>query len=190
MTRRSLLKAFVFVLSWFEALVLPWRAGRPARLLAASPQPSSTAPAGPLSPQDMQTLVAFGEVLLEGRSLPAAERTQLVEYIGYRVRSDPGVLLVYQMTATVLNDLTSNRFPTLDVPARTKIMARHGLVPDGGQPSESPLLYQRAALAIRTFVAPDMILGYYGSPAGWAIVGYQAFPGRCSNLTRYTRAEP
>jgi len=43
--------------------------------------------------------------------------------------------------------------------------------------------------AIRTRAVPDLIGGYYGSPAGWAVVGYTTFPGRCEDLTRYVRAE-
>jgi hypothetical protein len=42
---------------------------------------------------------------------------------------------------------------------------------------------------VRTRVIPDLIEGYWGSPAGWAAVGYEAFPGRCGDLTRYTRSE-
>src|SRR2546422_1875618 len=29
---------------------------------------------------------------------------------------------------------------------------------------------------------PIFLAGYYGSPAGWAVVGYATFPGRCGDL--------
>ena len=42
------------------------------------------------------------------------------------------------------------------------------------------------ASLVRTRVVPNLIAGYYASPAGWAVVGYDVFPGRCGDLARYT----
>jgi len=42
---------------------------------------------------------------------------------------------------------------------------------------------------VREKAVPDLINGYWRSPAGWAAVGYGVFPGRCGDLTRYTRPE-
>jgi hypothetical protein len=38
-------------------------------------------------------------------------------------------------------------------------------------------------------VVRDLVGGYYNSPAGWAVVGYAHFPGRCGDLGRYVRPE-
>ena len=42
---------------------------------------------------------------------------------------------------------------------------------------------------VRTRAVPDLIGGYYGSPAGWAVVGYQSFPGRCGDCPLHPPGE-
>ena len=63
------------------------------------------------------------------------------------------------------------------------------------QMTTQPLKYLRwilvtaVVLAIRSRVIPDLIEGYWSSPAGWAAVGYTTFPGLCGSLARYTRSD-
>jgi hypothetical protein len=140
---------------------------------------------GALSAAEIENLVAFGEVLVEGRSLEPNERRYLVEHIEDRASRSPDYLWLYRTAASTLNRLAGLRFTTLEVGERIDLIARHRLAavmePGEELPDEMRALRMRAV--------PDLVRGYYGSPAGWAVVGYQAFPGRCGDLTRYTRPE-
>ncbi|MBI3455596.1 MAG: hypothetical protein HY002_07395 [Candidatus Rokubacteria bacterium] len=138
----------------------------------------------------MENLVAFAEMLVEGKVLSPTERGHIIEHIEDRVRSGPRYLALYRMTARLLDRLSGNRFATLDLRERTEVMVRHRLTPDDVGTREYLVPSHRQELAVRALAVPDLIEGYYRSPAGWAVVAYGAFPGRCSDLIRYTRAEP
>jgi hypothetical protein len=136
----------------------------------------------------METLVAFGEVLVEGRTLAPTERQHLVEHIEGRTSRSSDYLSLYRETASTLDRLAGQRFASLEVRERIELITRHRLVdPVGAKEDLGALSVEMRALRMRA--APDLIRGYYGSPAGWAVVGYDSFPGRCGDLTRYTRAE-
>ncbi len=138
----------------------------------------------------MENLVALAEVLVQGRALSASERADLVESINDRTLSTPGYLSLYRLTARLLDRLAQTRFPDLSLPQRAEIVLRHRLVPDGepGTSSPPPSSSDPEA-AVRVLAVPELIASYYRSPAGWAVVGYESFPGRCSDLVRYTRPE-
>ena len=141
--------------------------------------------ASQLSGAELQTLVAYGEVLVESRELSSAERGYLVEHIEQSVREHPETVARYKTTARLLDRLARARFATLDLDRRRALVTRHRLDarPVGGEdPADE-------TLDIRTRVLPDLIEGYWASPAGWAAVGYTTFPGRCGDLARYTRPE-
>ncbi len=63
------------------------------------------------------------------------------------------------------------------------------LAASGVRPGEDLGRFPDEMRSLRTRAVPDLIGGYYASPAGWAAVGYDTFPGRCGELTRYTRPE-
>lgn len=88
-----------------------------------------------------------------------------------------------------LNHLTKSQFSTLDLKDRVTVVLRHDLISHHVRMWEYLNPFQRQELTIRTYVVPDIIRGFYSSPAGWAVVGYEIFPGRCSNLFRYTHSE-
>jgi len=138
-----------------------------------------------VSPAELQALAAYGEVLVESRELTPAERGYLIEHIEHSAREHPETVALYKSTARLLDRLARVRFATLDLDRRRALVTRHRLDarPVGGEdPADE-------TLDIRTRVIPDLIEGYWASPAGWAAVGYTTFPGRCGDLSRYTRPE-
>jgi hypothetical protein len=191
MTRRRLLKALFFFALGTVTLVFLWRSRRLRRMVThlLRPRVDSSSPTGKLSEDEKNNLVAFAEVLVEGRTLSIAERGYLIEHIDYRTGGTPGYLSLYRMTASLLDRLAHTRFSTLDLHNRKEVMTHHRLTSYDVRMREYLLPFYRPELAVRMLAVPDLITGYYRSPAGWAVVGYEAFPGRCSNLIRYTRPE-
>ena len=143
----------------------------------------------PLSAAEMEDLVAFGEVLVEGRTLSPAERRYLVEHIaGPDERASPEYLALYRTTVELLDRLAGRRFASLDIGERIAlIVAPSPGCRRTGRATRTSGRSPTKLRVVRTRVVPDLIGGYYGSPAGWAVVGYDSFPGRCGDLTRYTR---
>src|SRR5262245_20002537 len=189
-TRRTLLRTLLLIASLAMLLVSSWRLGLKAlsaRLL--EPRLDASALTGALSDVELSTVVAFAEVLVEGRTLSAVEREHVVEHIRNRVLRRPGYLALYRTTARVLDGLASAPFATLELSDRAAVMVRHRLT--GSHVAQVEYLWplQRAQLTVRVLAAPDLIAGYYRSPAGWAAVGYAAYPGRCGDLIRYTKPE-
>lgn len=188
MTRRGLIERALLVLG-----ALPSAPGGCARRGApGSPPVPATAgtgsPAAQLSAAEIEDLVAFGEVVVEGRRLPPAERRHLLEHLETRTAGRPDDVARYRAAATSLARLAGRRFAALDLEERMEVVARHGLAGPSGRPEEDPGPEELRAL--RRQIVPDLVRGYYGSPAGWAVVGYASFPGRCGELIRYTRPEP
>jgi hypothetical protein len=187
MRRREVLRALLLVLGDVPASVPEEPVPRPVE--RGRPPDASTVPradGAALSDAERDTLLAFAEVLVEGRPLFPSERSALLGHIEDRVRVWDGTLALYRGTVALLNRLAAAGFSTLGLRERIELVAREGLGP-------SPRRIDRAddaARAVRTQVVPDLIAGYYSSPAGWAVVGYGVFPGRCGDLTRYTRPEP
>jgi hypothetical protein len=144
---------------------------------------------GLLSPAEMEDLVAFGEVLVEGRTLSFTEREFIVEHIEDRTRGSPEYLLLCRTVASTLNRFAGQRFSSLEIRERLELVARHGLASRREQPEVDLGLSSPEIRTLRTRIVPDLIRGYYASPAGWAVVGYESFPGRCGDLARYTRPE-
>lgn len=182
--------------------------GRPARAAAdseatppspasprgpeAGPEPPSADPetaTGTLTPAEMAAVVAFGEILAEGRALGPGERQHLVDHVEWRARETPGHVTIYRTTARLLDRLAGGPFADLDPARRSELMTRHRLTTPIVRPDENLGAYAEDVREVRTRAAPDLIGGFYASPAGWAIVGYSVFPGRCGDLGRYTRAE-
>ena len=164
-----------------------WLAGFiPARWLAptwVAADESALAP--PLSASELDALVAFGEVIVDGRPLTEETRAALVEIIAETLRRAPDQVGQYRNAARLLERLAGGRLDAMDLASRAALIARHRLdvlmVPDESVPED--------ARFVRTSLARQLIAAYWQSAAGWAAVGYQTFPGRCGDLTRYTRRE-
>jgi hypothetical protein len=152
---------------------------------------AAAASSGSLSAAELDDLLAFGEVLVEGSTLSPAARGFLREHIEDRVQRAGEYLALYRRAVGTLERLGGRPFARLDLPERIELVARHRLGDTRLAEDDTAGPFPRETREIRKRVAEDLIGGYYGSPAGWALVGYQtSFPGRCGDLTRYTRAEP
>jgi hypothetical protein len=166
-------------------------ASRPARSASAPPVETRLDPAADtrlLSAAEMESLVAFGEVLVEGRTLGTDERRYLAEHIEDRTRESPNYLSFYRIAAGTLDRLAGRRFSSLEIRERISLIDRHRLAAGRGAGEDrGPLSSEMRTIRLRA--APDLIRGYYTSPAGWGVVGYDSFPGRCGDLARYTRPE-
>jgi hypothetical protein len=153
------------------------------------PQLDASSPTGALPDRERDTLVAFGESLAVGRRFSPAERRAFIEEVDDQTRTTPGQLAVYRMTAGLLDRLTRESFATLDIRDRAELLARHALTSYPVRTRECLLAFRRQELAVRALATPALIVAYYRSAAGWAVVGYDTFPGRCGDPLRYTRAE-
>jgi hypothetical protein len=183
MIRRSLLRQALLILG----VDLVGMIGCVSRRAADgfSPQVRASDPRSNLSRAEIEDLVAFGEVLVEGRTLGAAEQAYLVEHIEDRARRSSGTLAAYRTMVGTLERLAGGRFASLEIDERIGLVARHRLATSQVWPGEA----LAPARIPRTRIVHELIRSYYDSAAGWAVVGYQAFPGRCGALTRYTRPE-
>ena len=190
-TRRSFLSIFLGLLALLAGL----------RALAASaavrsflkewllPRLDADSPTGTLTDGEKENVVALAEILVEGDPLPPGRRMYLTEYLDYRSSNSPGFLLLYEQASRLLDRLAGSRFSELSQVKRTQLVTAHRLFPPGGGIFDFLLPVDREKRAVRHLLAHDLIAGYYGSAAGWEIVGYEVFPGRCGDPKRYTRAE-
>ncbi len=182
-TRRTLLQGLVVALGGGQAGVLA-ALGRRARAVTAWLTPSAAESAVvSLSSEDLEDLVAFTGVLVAGSDLSDVERHHVVQHLQEQERAGEDYQVeAYRTTVRLLGRLAGARFARLDAAGRLALVRRHELgrsVERPGDPDETRV--------VRARVVPDLIGAYYGSAAGWAVVGYDAFPGRCGVLDRYTR---
>jgi hypothetical protein len=134
--------------------------------------------------------LAFAEVLVQDRPLTADERRDLIEHIDDWARTLPDQLAFYRRAARLLDRLAGKPFADLLIPDRIALLDRHQLRARSVPVEQDPDSIAEDARAIRSRVVPALIEGYWSSSAGWVAVGYEVFPGRCGDLTRYTRREP
>jgi hypothetical protein len=185
MTRRELLRSGALLLAG-PSSAAGTQEGRAASAPVSGDGPVAVADGAPLSESERETLLAFCEVLVGDRALAPDEREEVLEYIENRGRASADTLRLYRRTAALLDGLARGPFAGQPMADRMAIVARNGLAP-----SRAPLPSPDApAHGARTYVAPELIRGYYAASMGWAAVDYRVFPGRCSDLVRYTRPEP
>jgi hypothetical protein len=146
-------------------------------------------PAQRLSESETEDLIAFAELLVEGRSLSPVERDALIENIRERVARDQDYLDLYRTTVNLLERLAGRRFASLEPAERIALITRHRLNSTDVRPEDNLRLLAEDIRVVRIRAVRDLIADYYNSPAGWAVVGYDIFPGRCGDLGRYTRPE-
>lgn len=187
-TRRGLVHGLLLTLFGGDPAALLGRIGwRTQDVAAGSPaSPSSPESPQPLSRLELEDLVSFAGVLVEGRILSSVEGGYLVDHIEDRVTREPDYLSLYRRAVTLINRLAGTRFSSLHIDQRIALVTRHRLTPAPIQPDEHLGPFPDDTRDVRTRAVPDLIGGYYRSPAGWAVVGYDAFPGRCADLARYT----
>jgi hypothetical protein len=142
-----------------------------------------------LSAQEMQSLLAFGEVVVEGRVLSPDERRQFAEQIEDWAQSLPDQLADYRAAVRLLDRLAGQPFSSLEITDRIQLLSRHRLDTGAASVALDPAPIGAEAQIVRSRVVPALIEGYWSSPAGWAAIGYRTFPGRCGDLTRYAHSE-
>lgn len=151
----------------------------------AAPVASTEAVGIALGKREVDTLLAFGEVIVQGRRLSPEERVDLVDHLARRVL-DADRRGAYRTTAALLDQLAGRPFASLEIGDRSALVAHHRLQ---NRRVTGDQYLSEAVRVTRTTVVPDLIAAYWSSPAGWRAVGYQTFPGRCGSLTRYTRPD-
>jgi hypothetical protein len=181
LTRRSLIRGLLLILG-----VDP--AGRWTRDVAAQPvAPDAPSSPAPLSNGDVDDLLAFAEVLVDDTPMSSAARRDIRDRIEDRIKQAPDhYLALHRTTLTLLTRLGRARFSSLTPAERIALVAQHRLGSSRVWPDEELGPYPEEAREVRTRAVPELVGAYYRSAAGWAVVGYDAFPGRCSDLARYT----
>lgn len=190
LARRALLKAVLLLAGLDVAEALGQLADHRGQL--SPPLPGARdepAPPAPLSTADIEDLVAFAGILVEGGTLAPSDRRHVVEHIEDRARRQGTYRAFYHTTVELLERLAGRRFASLAEAERLEVVTRHRLTVPDVRPSENLGPFAEAARVVRTRVVRDLVGGYYNSPAGWAVVGYAHFPGRCGDLGRYVRPE-
>jgi hypothetical protein len=190
-TRRSLIQRILLILG-IEGLGLTGCVSSRSTDGASPPLQAireSAPTSGALSRAEMDDLVALGEVLVLGGTLAPTERRYLVEHVQDRTAHSPQYLALYRSAASTLQRLAGERFARVPINERIDLIDRHRLVSSGTGSESDPGPSRSEMRTLRTRVVPDLLMGFYSSPAGWAVVDYETFPGRCGDLTRYTRAE-
>jgi hypothetical protein len=190
-TRRGALQALALVALGILSLAPARRLGemRQGIVDRIRPRLDPDSPTGTLPDAARGAIVAFGEVLAVGRPLSPDERQAFLEGVDDQTRTTPGQLALYRMTADLLDGLARGRFAALDIADRTALLVRHSLTAFPVATRECLLPFRRRELAVRALAAPALVTAFYRSAAGWAVVGYRVFPGRCGDPLRYTRAE-
>jgi hypothetical protein len=182
MTRRELLRGGALLLAGSS----PAACVRERRTGSTPAPPAGAGDGAPLTEPEQETLLAFCEVLVGDRPFAPAEREELLKEIVDRAGFSADTLRRYRETATLLDARAGGAFGGWPIADRTAIVARNDFAP-----SRAPLpRTDDAAHNARAYVAPGLIASYYASSMGWAAVGYVVFPGRCSDLGRYTSPEP
>jgi hypothetical protein len=153
-------------------------------------EPASPALSQPAPGDDVETLVSFAEVLLDGRLLSADTRRDLVQHLTDSAGQDPKQRALYRTTRQLLDRLAGGAFARLPLAERVALTSRHRLEVRRLTAEESDGGISEEARDVRTRIVPELIGVCWRSPAGWDAVGYTQFPGRCGDLTRYTRPEP
>ena len=128
LSRRSLLRGGVLALGVEPRVVLGplwWRVqGSDAHLVG---QVHAAPPSSRLSDPELEDLVAFAELLVEGRALSPVERDFLVGSIADHVAREPDYLGLCRTTVSLLRRLAGRRFSSLDMTKRIELMTRHRL---------------------------------------------------------------
>jgi hypothetical protein len=188
MTRRLLLERLLDGAWVVTGVGLRWLA-RVRIVVGSLMGAASVEAAAPRSADVVETLVALAESIVDGEPLSTGARQDLAESIADTMRRDEDGRAVYRAAAALLDRLAEGRFAGLDLGDRVALVRRHRLDVRATTPVETPDRLSDEKRVVQTRVVPDLIAAYWRSPAGWAAVGYEAFPGRCGALTRYTRSD-
>jgi hypothetical protein len=151
-----------------------------ARRIRPAPVLDAAAVPGPLSTDDLETMVAFGLVLLPSSG---ADPEWVRGHVRARAEQVPGVRAEYVRCVQALDAVaTAPAVPFRDRLRVDQVAAVAAVLPNyAGQPrwrrAAARLLAAPTEVAIRQLVAGDLMAAHYRTRAGWAAVGYAHFPG-------------
>jgi hypothetical protein len=156
---------------------------------------------GSLNPDLARRLWSLAVVLLPSRIEPEG-RSAVEEHLRWRAMESPGYLAAFQKGLALLDQETRKRFPKqarfadLSREEGSKVLASLlvGIDPyprSREVPREVLLSYvdqgRLERFHFRRHVVSEILHAYYQSSAGWGLVGYEAFPGRCGGPGFYSR---
>ena len=180
-----------------------WRSPRLRRFASREPlRLDADTPSGILDPAEMATIVALAEALIPADETPGAEASWVRSHVDERTRGTRGYLQEYRRGAALLDRFARESRPSLrsfaELPAGERDALLHarfdGLGPwyrlrillDGPAAASEGVLAARC----RRFVLEDLLVGFYQSAAGWAVVGYTHYRGVPGDPREYTVAVP
>lgn len=187
MTRRRLLLLLAATAAAIVAVVDGQRLWTTVRRYLA-PRIDRTSPPGRLSRREMDALLAYGEVLVSDTALSPAARAELELHVRERSEHEAGYHALYRLAVEVLDETVGGDFAARTPDERRRAVRRRGLHRYDVRPRHYLWPIDRRSLTVRALAARDLVAGYFLSAPGWALVGYDAFPGRCRDLSDYTRA--
>jgi len=164
------------------------------------PELDMTYPLGALQDVEMRNIIALCETLIAPESKPPVEFFH--DYVNTVTQSERGFLKEYQRAAALLNATSTGMYgqgaqrPFVDLshPQRDKVLQTllwRYPANDRIVGKVEKLSAGLDAIALRIYVMGPLIGHYYRSPYGWAVVGYESFPGRLPLDPRaYTRVLP
>ena len=156
---------------------------------------------GPLGLDVEIRLWSLAVVLLPSRIDPEG-RSAVEEHLRWRAEESPGYRAAFTQGLALLDRETRNRFPKqvrFGALSReegnqvlTSLLAGIDPYPRFRQvPREVLLSYfdqgRLERFYFRRHVVSEILHAYYQSAAGWGLVGYEAFPGRCGGPGFYSR---
>lgn len=151
------------------------------------PKLDTTYPLGVLQDKEMRDIYALGKTLVSPESTPPASFFH--DYVNAVTQSQHGFLKEYQRAVAYLNVLSTDlygqgkrlHFADLSGPQRDEVLQTQLWRYPGSNriaPRFEKITASRDALALRIYVMGPLIEHYCRSSYGWAIVGYESFPGR------------
>jgi hypothetical protein len=151
------------------------------------PELDTAYPLGVLHDEEMRAVVALGETLVAPEIEPPVDFFH--DYVNSVTQSQHGFLKEYQRAAALLNATSTGlfgqdarlQFSDLPRPRRDKVLRRLLWQYPGHDRivrKVEKFMASQDALALRIHVMKPLIEHYYRSPYGWAVVGYDSFPGR------------
>ncbi len=151
-------------------------------------------PTGTLSEGELTTVIALAEVLLPADESPGATADWVRSHVDARTNRAPGFLAAYREAAQLLDAWSvvggGTAFAALAPAAREAVLLRE-LGPEGPDSHGTAQLGLRSAQTVSKarvwqHVVQDLIVAFFRSPAGWAVVGYTNFPGVPGEPLAYT----
>jgi hypothetical protein len=160
--------------------------GRRALSRWLRPSLDEAAPTGVLAAADLATLRAFTATLV-GDELDEAAWAPVRDELARAAIERRGFAAVCARACRLLDRLGDGPFADAppDVRAARVAAARLTVRPVAKHELLAP--GRRTRHEVRELLVPELLRAYFDSPAGWAVVGYDATLGGCRDPFAYTR---